>query len=261
MPITVRTPIRRLSQAEFGGLAYSVMGCVFQIHRDLGRFFDEKIYKRELAHRHPGVQLEVPTEVTHDTFKAVQYLDVLVDQAGPFEFKTVDAIVPRHSAQLLHYLLLMELSHGKLVNLRKESVEHEFVNTSLRRENRVRFEMEDSMWIERTPGAGRFREVLTALLGDWGTGLDLGLYEEAITHFLGGEARVMDQIEVRGSGHKLGHQKMRLAAPRVAFSLTALPEADADYASHTHRLLRHTALDAVLWANISLTRVTLTTIA
>ncbi len=50
MPVIIRTPIRGLSQAEFGDLAYAVMGCVFEIHRDLGRFFDEKIYKRELAH-------------------------------------------------------------------------------------------------------------------------------------------------------------------------------------------------------------------
>ena len=89
MPITLRTPIRCLTQAEFGELAHSVMGCVFQIHRDMGRFFDEKIYKRELAHRRSGVQLEVPIEIAHATFRKIQYLDVLVDGGGPFEFKTV----------------------------------------------------------------------------------------------------------------------------------------------------------------------------
>ena len=98
MPIILRTSVRRLSQAEFGELAYAVMACVFQIHRELGRFFDEKIYKRELAHRFSGVQLEVPIEVTHATFKKFQYLDVLVNGGGPFEFKTVDAITPRHPA-------------------------------------------------------------------------------------------------------------------------------------------------------------------
>jgi hypothetical protein len=72
MPIILRTPVRRLSQAEFGELAYSVMGVVFEIHRDMGRFFDEKIYKRELAYRHPGVHLEFPIEVTHRTFSKLQ---------------------------------------------------------------------------------------------------------------------------------------------------------------------------------------------
>jgi len=106
------------------------MGCIFEIHGDMGRFFDERIYKRELAHRHPGVQLEVPIEVTHRSFSKLQYIDVLVDGGAPFELKTVDAITPRHTAQLLNYLLLAELPHGKLVNLKKESVEHEFVNTN-----------------------------------------------------------------------------------------------------------------------------------
>lgn len=250
-----------MSQAEFGELAYSVMGCVFEIHREMGRFFDEKIYKRELAQRHPGVQLEVPVEVTHANFRKLQYIDVLVDSGGPFEFKTVDAITPRHPAQLLHYMLLAELSHGKLVNLRKETVEHEFVNTTLMHKDRIQFEVSDASWSEKIPGAGRFREVLTALLRDWGTGLDLQLYEEALTHFFGGEAYVLANVEVRCKEHALGHQKMLLVAPRVAFALTALPEANADFESHTQRLLRHTELEAVLWANIGLKRVTLTTIA
>jgi len=260
MPIALRTPVRRLSQAEFGELAYSVMQCVFQIHRDLGRFFDEKIYKRELAHRHAGVQLEVPIEVTHATFRKLQYLDVLVDGGGPFELKAVEAITPRHPAQLLHYMLLAELGHGKLVNLRKESVEHQFVNTTLRREDRVRFEIAHSRWSDKEAGAAQFREVLTALLRDWGTGLDLQLYEEALTHLLGGEDHVLADVEVRTPEHSLGVQKMCLAAPRVAFTLTALPDAHADYESHSRRLLHHTELEAILWANISLKLVTFTVI-
>ena len=53
---------------------------------------------------------------------------------------------------------------------------------------------------------------------------------------------------------------MLLAARRVAFVLTALPEAGPDYESHALRLLRHTELEAILWANISLKLVTFATI-
>ena len=261
MPIIIRTPLRRLSQAEFGDLAYAVMGCVFQIHSEMGRFFDEKIYKRELAHRYPGVQLEVPIEVTYASFKKLQYLDVLVDGGGPFEFKAVETFAPRHPAQLLHYLLLAELPHGKLVNLRKESVEHEFVNTTLTRVDRIQFAINEARWNDRTTGASRFREVLTALLRDWGTGLDLQFYEEALTHFFGGEACVITNVDVRTAEYPLGHQRMLLAAPRVAFVLTALHEADPNFESHARRLLRHADLEAMLWANISLKMVTFTTIA
>src|ERR1041384_3304128 len=260
MPIFLRNPVHCLSQVEFAELAYSVMGHVFEIHHEMGRFFDEKIYKRELAHRHPGVQLEFPIEVTHGTFRKLQYIDVLVDGRGPFEFKAVEAITPRHLAQLLHYMLLAELRHGKLVNLRKASAEHQFVNTTLTREDRIRFRIEDHRWSDKTVGAQPFRETLTALLRDWGTGLDLGLYEDAMIHLLGGESKVLTDVEVRTSEHMLGHQKIPLAAPRIAFTLTALPEADADYESHICRLLRYTELKAILWANIGLKLVTFTTI-
>ena len=260
MPIIVRTPIRRLSQVEFGRLAYSVMGCAFEIHRDLGRFFDEKIYKRELACRHAGVQLEVPVEVTPGTFRKLQFLDVLVDGGGPFEFKAAEAFAPRDPAQLLHYMLLVELEHGKLVNMGKESVQHEFVNTTLRHPDRIEFGIDTSRWNDSTPGAEQFRVALTALLRDWGTGLDLHLYEEAVIHVLGGAARVLADVEVRTPEHTLGHQKMHLAAPRVAFVLTALPGADPDFENHSRRLLQHMDLETILWANISLKMVTFTTI-
>jgi GxxExxY protein len=260
MPVIIRTPIRRLSQAEFGEIAYSVMQCIFQIHGEMGRFFDEKIYKRELAHRHPGVQLEVPIEVVHATFRKLQYLDVLVAGGAPFEFKAVEAFAPRHSAQLLHYMFLAELDHGKLINLRNESVEHQFINTTIRREERTGFAVNDSRWSDKPAGAVPFREALTALLRDWGTGLDLQLYEEAVVHLLGDGAQLLADVEVRTPEHALGHQKMRLAAPRVAFVLTALPEAGVEYESHARRFLRHTEIKAILWANISLKTVTFTTI-
>ncbi|MGH7967757.1 MAG: GxxExxY protein [Limisphaerales bacterium] len=260
MPVTIRTSLRRLSQAEFGDLAYSVMGCVFQIHREFGRFFDEKIYKRELALRHPGVELEVPIEITHGSFRKTQYMDVLVERGGLFEFKAVEAIVPRHQAQLLHYMLLAELWHGKLVNLRNESVQHEFVNTSLTRSDRIDFEVADHAWCDTVPGAAKFREVLTTLLLDWGTGLDVQLYDEALVHFLGGVVEVLQDVKVRTAQHKLGHQRLRLAAPRVAFAVTTLPGADPNYEEHAHRFVSHTDLDAVLWANIELKRVTFTTV-
>ena len=37
MPITTRIPIRRLSQSEFGDIAYEVMEHVFAIHNAIGR--------------------------------------------------------------------------------------------------------------------------------------------------------------------------------------------------------------------------------
>lgn len=261
MPITMSTRVRRLSQSEFGELAYEVMGCVFAIHDELGRLFDETLYKRELAYRYPGVQREVPITVWHASFAKTYYLDVLVADGGLFEFKLAETLVPKHRAQTLNYLYLADLGHGKLVNLRPEAVEHEFVNTTLTREDRLRFNLVTERWQDGVPGARRFREVLTALLRDWGTGLELPLYDEALTHFLGGEAQVLAEVEVRLSDHSLGHQKMSLAAPCIALFLTALGKSMPSFERDARRLLRHADLNAILWADIRLATVTLTTIS
>jgi GxxExxY protein len=116
MPIAPLYPVRRLSQEEFSELSYAVMGCVFEIHGDFGRLFDEKFYKRELACRYPGVTVEFPISIWHHSFSTTRYLDVLVAEGGPFEFKAVEATTPQHRRQLYNYLLLLGLSHGKLVN-------------------------------------------------------------------------------------------------------------------------------------------------
>lgn len=159
MPITTRIPLRRLSQQDFGDIAYEVMRQVFAIHNEMGRFFDEKIYKRELAHRMSGVLLEEPIEVVFGTFRKPYFLDVLVAEGAIFEFKAVERLVARHRAQLLNYLLLCDFAHGKLINVRSESVEHEFVNTNWRPADRLKFTVHQERWDASIPG--------TATLGDF----------------------------------------------------------------------------------------------
>lgn len=139
-------------------------------------------------------------------------------------------------------------------------MEHEFVNTTLRPEDRLRFSIQIDRWNAAVPGAQRVEEVLVALLRDFGVGLELSLYEEAITHFLGGEADVLQEVEIVSAGTSLGHQRLRLCAPSVAFKLTALPDHLEVFEDQARRLLQHTRLDALLWINLTLERVTFTTI-
>ena len=50
MPIKTRVSKREISKEDFYQLDYKVMGLAFAVHNDFGRFWDEKIYQRELAH-------------------------------------------------------------------------------------------------------------------------------------------------------------------------------------------------------------------
>lgn len=260
MPITVHAPIRRLSQEEFGQVSFGVMNEVFRLREELGPHFSEEVFKKALAQRLPSVRLEVPVEVAFGSFQKWYSLDVLVGEGGLFEFKGVDVFSPRHSGQLLNYLLLCDLAHGKLVNVRPRRVRHEFVNAPLTRTERQQFSLEDELWDRDIPGANVLRETLLGLLKDWGTGLEVALYADALVHLFGGPEAAIGRADVSLDGQFVATQRFRLAAHGVAFKLTSYEEPLEHFEQNSALLLKHTNLKFILWANISQRTVTLRTI-
>ena len=260
MPIHRTAETIRPTQDEFGQIAYDVMRSVYDIHNEFGRFFDEAVYKRELAARLPGMELELPVTVSHGTFSKLYKLDVLAHKRGVFEFKAAESIVPRHRGQTINYLLLFDLPHGKLINVRPERVGEEFVNCHLRLDALRGPVVDTAQFDSSIAGAAFFHDHLISMIQDWGAGLETGLYEEGLTHFLGGEERVLQPVPVMGAKGQLHEQKLRLLAPDVAFKLTAFPDRLEAFAQHAGRLLLHTSLQAIHWANITHSHVTFTTI-
>lgn len=262
MPVTCQRRLQSLSKEEFGALAYSVTGDLFRIHNELGRFFDGRIYKRALATLRRDVQLEVPLDVSHRGFSKRYFLDVLLAAGAILEMKAVESLSPRHRAQLLHHLFLTGLSHGLLLNVRPAQVEKEFVHAALSPEERRRFTLSTSGWDGSMPGAKQFEQILESLLHDWGTCLELSLYEEALTHFLGGEETVIRPVEAAWEGSQLGSQAMRFAADDVAFRLTALEDelARRRFAEDAGKFLAHLDVRALLWVNIGRHEVKLVTL-
>jgi GxxExxY protein len=249
MPITLQSELRRASQEEFGQIAYDVMDVIFDVHHEFGRFLEEDIYRTTIAQRLKDAQAEFAVEIEFDSFAKSYYLDLVVDAAACFEFKAVERLVGRHRAQLLNYLQLVELEHGKLVNLRPELVEHEFVNATRTCAERRNFEVVDDLWVASSEH--NLLPWLTAALRDWGTGLDLNLYQEAATHFYGGPERVLGTAEIRDNGILVGRQPVRLAAPDIAFKITAIPSKTfPEFEHHARRFLTHSTLSALHWINI-----------
>ena len=250
MPILVRAEIRRLNDDEFGHVVHETMRHVFAVHNEIGRFFDEKIYQREIASRIPGAEMEVAIDVTSESFSKIYYIDLLVGGGAIFELKAVEALSQRHRSQLMHYLFLTQLPHGKLVNLRPERVSHEFINNVLTREDRTGFAVADEGWSETQDC--RVKDRMVAALRDWGAALDLDLYAEAATHFCGRDGEPLSDIEIRVGDHVLGVQKVRLADPATAIKITCL-DADSlpDFECHARRFLSHTSLEAIQWINVT----------
>lgn len=176
------------------------------------------------------------------------FIDVIAAECAIFELKTVESLHDRHRAQLLQYLLLCDLGHGKLVNMRTEGVQHEFVNACLSTAERRQFDIVKSDWCDL--GGPRLADWFSALLSDLGTGLELTLYEDALTHLLGGEEQVLKPIPVLSDGRLIGTQWFRLMLPDVAFKVTTLGGDLDAFAVHARRLLAHTNLSAIQWINV-----------
>lgn len=259
MPIICRHSLTQLSYKDFASLSYELVGDVLEVRKELGRFFDEKHYKRALALRRNDVTLEVPVVVSYQTFEKTYFLDVLFASGAIIEFEATESLTSSHKAQLIHYQMLVGLEHGMLINVRPEQVVREYVNCPLSNPERFRFQILTSDWDESVPGAKLFASVLAQILADWGSCLGLSLYENALTHFLGGEEQVLRPVMVHLDGVELGQQRLRLAAERVTFKLTAFESEAAQkrFVHYAERLVAHTEIDALLWANLGRHEITL----
>lgn len=256
MPITHDLKIEPVSERQFRLLDYEIMELVFAIHNDLGRFADEIIYKRELAYRceergFDAISRETPIYVTHREFSKTYYMDLLVDNCLMYELKTVEMLSGQHRKQALNYLLLAGMNHGKLVNMRPQSVQYEFVSTTLRPADRYEFTIDDSGWREIDEDSRSFHGLITDLLSDWGLFLSVDLFYDAVVFFGGGEDAVVNRVEVFDNARKLGSQRCHMLNSSTAFRISSVTEDDSHYERHLQRYLQHTHLEVLQWVNFN----------
>ena len=260
MPISCPVAVRPIHQEEFAQIDYHVMRHAFASQSELGRLCDEVIYQNDLAARLSAaglspVRKEVPLTVTYRDFEKIYSLDLVVGDAAIYELKTAESFVGAHEAQLLNYLFLRGVHHGKLVNFRPPQVESRFVNTNLTLQRRREFSVDTQRWKENDDGSPILRTNLVGMLEDWGGFLDVSLYTEALTHFLGGEQKVIQMVALTRAGVPLGNQRVHLLNPETGFRLTALSEGAENYEPHLRLLVRHSPLRAIHWINLARHRI------
>lgn len=265
MPICCDIQVRPVDADEYHAIDRKVMGIVFAVHNEFGRFCDERIYQNELAYRcmrdgFVAVEREVPIVVSFGTFTKTFYMDLLINHSVPYELKTANAIASEHRTQAIHYLLLVGLSHGKIVNFRPPSVQHEFVSTRITKEKRYDFRLDDQRWDGKDSESAALRSLLEQLLTEWGVFLTTELYDEAITHFLGGETTVSDKVDLVKDGRVLGSQRAHLLDSATAFRISAVTRDLRGYEVHLRRFLSHTTLTRVQWINFNRNTVEFRTI-
>jgi hypothetical protein len=97
-------------------------------------------------------------------------------------------------------------------------------------------------------------------VAEWGTFLELGLYLEALTFFLGGEVQVIRRIDVYRYESLLGTQRCHLLSPEVSLRLTAFTDCLDHCELDLRRFLKHTPLDALQWVNFNRNQIEFVTL-
>lgn len=265
MPIHHDVEVKTISDDEFQELDYEVTGLAFSIHRDMGRFWNEKIYQNELAARCQkagiaNVATEVPIQVNHKDFRKTYFADLMINNAVIYELKTIQAISGVHCKQVLDYLFLLGMQRGKIINMRPSSVQHRFVSTGITPEKRYAIVMDDAEWDELDEDSTWLKSLMADLLNEWGAFLGIGLFYEAIYHFRGGEEQVIKELEIMHDSHSLGTQKIHMLNSEVAFKISAITTGQSFYADDLRRFVRVASLKALQWINFNHNQIEFKTI-
>jgi GxxExxY protein len=264
MGVECGVPVVLIDQERFHEIDRIVMGRSFALQNEMGRFFDERIYQEELlrlcSDAGMSVQREVLLRISHRDFHKDYFLDFLVENSALFELKAADGLNSKHQAQILNYLHLLNLQHGKLINFRPASVESRFVSTQLTKEKRLAFSMNKTKWDHEPEGSEVLSDALAGLLGEWGVFLDSNLYREALLHFTAEKSPGLQEVEIVRSERAIGIQKMCLLTPDTAWHFSAHHEHLESYEVHMRRLLNHTNLHAVHWINMNKHQVIMKTL-
>ncbi len=117
-----------LTQKTVNDLAYKIVGCAIEVHKQLGPGLLESIYKEcfaeELKLGNLIVQTEImiPIEYKGKKLQHSLRLDVLVNEIIIVETKSVEQMIPLYQAQLLSYLKLTKKPKGLLINFNCENI-------------------------------------------------------------------------------------------------------------------------------------------
>jgi GxxExxY protein len=103
-------------------LSEKVIGAAIEVHRDLGPGLLESTYEASLMYElelqgfEVKRQLSLPIRYKDLEIEDAYRIDLLVDDSLVIEVKTVESLLPIHTAQLLTYLRMSEKHLGLLIN-------------------------------------------------------------------------------------------------------------------------------------------------
>ena len=125
--ITIKT-MKKENELLHSELTSVILGCCFEVMKELGPGFQEKVYKNALliAMRQKGLSVEIERAyevVFREKIIGRYYADLVVGQTVIVELKCCESLIREHQAQLFNYLKVAGLPIGLLVNFRNRKLE------------------------------------------------------------------------------------------------------------------------------------------
>lgn len=123
----VRTENKR--ELIHSDISEKIIGCCFEVMKELGSGFLEKVYKNALflAMKQKGlnVQTEQTFEVAFRGHKIGRYVaDLIVENLIVVELKCANTLMSEHQAQVINYLKASGMPVGLLVNFGHQKLEY-----------------------------------------------------------------------------------------------------------------------------------------
>ena len=116
------TDLHRLIMKNINDITYKIIGCAYEVHKILGPGLLESTYETCLCYEleKQGLKFEKQKELMINykgtTLNNGYRIDILVEDSIVLELKSVENLLPIHTAQILTYLKLSEHNLGLLIN-------------------------------------------------------------------------------------------------------------------------------------------------
>ncbi|MBC8191428.1 MAG: GxxExxY protein [Candidatus Marinimicrobia bacterium] len=111
-------------------LTYKIIGCAFEVHKELGPGFLESAYEAAMKIELKAGDLAVESQKQFPLiYKGVKikdfFCDLVVDEKVIVELKAISKISDIERAQILNYLKVTGLKVGLIINFGQTSLKHE----------------------------------------------------------------------------------------------------------------------------------------
>jgi GxxExxY protein len=122
-----------LTQKYINDIAYKIVGCAIEVHKELGPGLIESIYQicliEELKSKNFNVKSQVPVNISYKgkQLESTLRLDLLINDCVIVELKAVEDMINLFTAQLLTYLKLTGIPKGLLINFNCENITKQLI--------------------------------------------------------------------------------------------------------------------------------------